>query len=295
MNKLAFWAIFIIPIFWGIGFPLTHNAVTTFNPGLFAFYRQVVATICLLPFALWSFKKINKKIIIGGFLIGMCNTLSIVSQSYALSTINSAMTAFLVTLNIIFVPFLALIFRVAQFKLIDIVVVLLGIVSILVTFNGYLNGVNMGDLFGLSAAFAIAMNIIVVQIMTKHESINRLLLSFFSVMFGMLFLSYFPTNYTYHGLFSNVTIWGAIVYQGAISTALAVLLQILFQKKVGPTRTAVILNLDLVFASLFGLINGEWLTLSQILGGIIALFASFFQDILPLFKNKILKLFLAKK
>jgi len=295
LNKVAFWAIFIIPIFWGIGFPLTHNAVAAFNPGLFAFYRQAVATICLLPFALWSFKKINQKIIFGGFFLGICNTFSIVSQSYALSTINSAMTAFFITLNIIFVPFLAIIFRVAGLKLIDIIVVLLGVISILVTFNGHLNSISRGDLFGLLAAFSIAMNIVIIQVMTKHESMNRLLLSFFSVMFGMFFLSYFPASYAYRGLFSDITIWGAIIYQGAISTALAVVLQMLFQKKVGPTRTAVILNLDLVFASLFGLINGEWLTLSQVLGGIIALFASFFQDLFPLFKNRVIKPFLTKK
>ncbi|MCC2624330.1 MAG: hypothetical protein K0R14_203 [Burkholderiales bacterium] len=295
MNRLAFWAIFIIPVFWGIGFPLTHNAVATFNPGLFAFYRQVVATICLLPIALWSFKEINKRIIIGGLLLGLFNTLSILSQSYALSIINSAMTAFFITLNIIFVPFLVLIFRAGKFKTIDITIVSLGIISILVTFNGNLNSFSRGDLFGLFAAFTIAMNITMVQIMTKHQSMNRLLLSFFSVMFGMLFLSYYPIIYTSYGLFKSSSVWAAIIYQGAISTALAVVLQMLFQKKVGPTRTGVILNLDLVFASLFGLVNGELLTLSQILGGIIAIFASFFQDIWQVFKSKCLQMPVSKK
>ncbi|MCE3269095.1 MAG: hypothetical protein K0R49_1347 [Burkholderiales bacterium] len=109
MNKIAFWSIFIIPVFWGVGFPLTHNAVALFNPGLFAFYRLMVAAICLFPFVLWSFKEINRKIVIGGFLIGIFSTLSIVSQSYSLSMTNSAMTAFLITLNILFVPFLSVI------------------------------------------------------------------------------------------------------------------------------------------------------------------------------------------
>ena len=285
MNKLAFWGVFIIPIIWGLGYPLTHNAVAILNPGVFVFYRMVVATFCLLPFALWSFKKINRRVIIGGLLMGACNTMGIVNQGYALLTISSEMTAFFVTLNIIFVPFLALIFRVTKFRWIDFVVVLLGVISILISFNGYITGVSIGNLYGLLAAFSFAMYIIVVQIMTKKQATDSLLLSFFSVMFGAIFLSYFPIHYPHQVGFSNVTVWGAFVYQGAICGALAVLLQMLFQKRVGPTRTAVILNLDLVFAGLFGLANGELLTLSQIIGGVIALFASFFQDLFPFLKR----------
>ncbi len=287
MNKLAFWGIFIIPIFWGIGFPLTHNAVRLVNPGVFAFYRQVIAAVCLFPFAVKFFSQLDKRIIIGGFFIGLWSTLSMVSQSFALSTISSAMTAFFVTLNILFVPFLLLVFNLSRIKIADVVAVLLGLLSIFITFHGSLSGFRTGDLFGLLAAFAIAMNIITIQIITKDKAINRFLLAFISMVFGVIFLCYFPLASGTNESFGSAKVWGALLYQGCISTALAYLLQMMFQKQVGETRTSLILNLDLVFASLFGLLNSEPLTLAQIMGGLLALFASIFHDTIPFFKSKI--------
>jgi drug/metabolite transporter (DMT)-like permease len=104
------------------------------------------------------------------------------------------------------------------------------------------------------------------------------------MLFGVLLLSYFPLV-SHDNLFDSPIAWGALLYQGAISTALAYLLQMMFQKEVGETRTAIILNLDLVFASLFGLVNKESLTLAQIIGESVALFASVLHDIFPALKT----------
>lgn len=287
MNKFAFWGIFIVPILWGIGFPLTHNAVQMVNPGVFAFYRQTIAAACLLPFAIKFFREINKKIIISSFFIGLWSTLNMMSQSFALATISSAMTAFFVTLNILFVPILLLLFGLSKIKIADIAAVILGLISILVTFHGSLMNIHRGDLFGLLAAFAIAMNIITIKIVTKNADINRLLLTCLSMIFGVIFLLYFPLNH--HSDLTSPKVWTAILYQGSISTALAYLLQIIFQKQVGETRTAIILNLDLVFASLFGLVNHELLSMSQIVGGAIAMMAAIFHDLISIIKTYYLR------
>jgi drug/metabolite transporter (DMT)-like permease len=223
---------------------------------------------------------------VGGFFIGFWSTLNMVAQSFALSTISSAMTAFFVTLNILFVPFLLFGFGLSRLKIVDIVAVILGLISIFVIFHGSLSGIKKGDLFGLLAAFSIAMNIVTIYIVTKNQAVNRLLLAFVSMAFGVVFLSYFPFLSS-QKLLVEPKVWGALLYQGCISTALAYLLQMTFQGKVGETRTAIILNLDLVFASLFGLLNGESLTLSQIIGGGIALFASIFHDIFPFIRKLI--------
>lgn len=58
-----------------------------------------------------------------------------------------------------------------------------------------------------------------------------------------------------------------------------------FQRDVGATKTALILNLDLLFAGIFGLINGEALSSAQIVGGCVAFIASVFQDIIVQIKK----------
>lgn len=48
------------------------------------------------------------------------------------------------------------------------------------------------------------------------------------------------------------------------------------------TKIALILNLDLLFAGIFGLMNGEALSSAQIVGCCVAFIASVFQDIIEL-------------
>lgn len=293
MKRTAFFGILIIPILWGIGFPLTHNAVQNVNPGVFAFYRQLTGAIILLPFAYPYFKLIDKKLIFSGSIVGLFTALNVIGQSYALVTLTSSTTAFFVTLNILFVPFLAYLFKISKISLIDLIAVALGILSIYVTFGGEIPDIKNGAIYGLLAALAIASNIVFIDFLTKNASINRIILAFISLAISTILLSIFPIIYEYSFSFTNEGYTGiivAILYQGAITTALALFLQLKYQKELGGSRTAIILNLDLVFASLFGLVNSESLSMYQIIGGLIALIAALIHETEGYIRRKINKL-----
>ncbi|HEX5685646.1 MAG TPA: DMT family transporter [Ideonella sp.] len=284
-DRVAFWAIFAIPLIWGIGFPLTHNAVAHVDPGLYAFARSLVATLALLPFALPFVLKANRQTAIGGLLLGGFSALNIVSQSYALSYLSSASTAFCVTLSVVFIPFVMLALRQGMPSRIDIASVLIGLVGAYVFLGAQLDGLNVGYAWGLAAAFAIAMNICIVgKLTSQHGGINRLALAFFQILFGTVALAWFPFNRPLEPL-ARTEVWIAIVFMGVMSTALAVVLQTRYQQRVGSTRTSVIFNLDLVFASLFGLINKEPLTIAQVAGGAVLFLASSLESALGLVKK----------
>ena len=284
-DRVAFWAIFAIPLIWGIGFPLTHNAVAHIDPGLYAFARSLVAVLALLPFALPFVLKANRRTVIGGLLLGGFSALNIVSQSYALSYLSSASTAFCVTLSVVFIPFVMLAMRQGMPSRIDIVSVLIGLVGAYVFLGAQLDGLNIGYAWGLAAAFAIAMNICIVGKLTSQQSgIHRLALAFFQLLFGTVALAWFPFNRPLEPLV-RTEVWIAIVFMGVMSTALAVVLQTRYQQRVGSTRTSVIFNLDLVFASLFGLLNKEPLTIAQVAGGAVLFLASSLESALGLVKK----------
>ncbi len=286
-NKKATLFIFIVPIVWGLGFTLTHNAVIVVNPGLFTFYRQLTASICLLPFALPYFKQINRQVLFWAFTLGLLTLSSVLCQAFALMTLSSAQIAFFVTLNILFVPFLAGLFQVAKLKLIDMGAVVIGIISVLITFGGTLGNFGVGGLLGLGASLSIALSIVTVSIMVKKCSANRMLLTFLSIAFGAILLIPFPIYYTIPDQINHSSIWSTILFQGCISTAVAYFIQMKFQRDVGTTKTALILNLDLFFAGIFGLINGEALSTAQIIGGCVAFIASVFPDIVEILKKYI--------
>ncbi len=97
---------------------------------------------------------------------------------------------------------------------------------------------------------------------------------------------YFPLSSESWQPLTNITVWGAVLYMGILSTALAIFLQINFQKQVGATRTSLIFNLDLVSASIFGMVNKEPLYANQILGGLAIFIAAMLEPIINLRKNK---------
>jgi drug/metabolite transporter (DMT)-like permease len=62
-------------------------------------------------------------------------------------------------------------------------------------------------------------------------------------------------------------VWGAVVITGLFASAVAFTVQTAAQRHIGPTRTAVILTMEPVFAGLFGyLLLDERLTLRGWIG-----------------------------
>ncbi|MFD9410307.1 DMT family transporter [Streptomyces sp. NPDC059989] len=286
-DRVALLAIFSIPVIWGIGFPLTHNAVAEVDPGLYAFARSLVALVALLPLALPGALRANRRTLLGGIVLGLFSALNIISQSYALHYLSSASTAFCVTMSIAFIPFVMAAMGQGWPSKMDLASVGVGIVGALIVLGPQLDGISVGYLWGGLAAFAIATTISVIGKLTSGPpasggpgasgEVDRLTLGFFQVLFGTLALLYFPFQRDLEPL-THTKVWIAVVFMGVMSTALAIYLQTRFQRRVGSARTSVIFNLDLVFASLFGLVNREALALSQILGGAVIFLASMLES-----------------
>jgi drug/metabolite transporter (DMT)-like permease len=273
-DRAALVGIFLIPLIWGIGFPLTHNAVARIDPGLYAFLRSLVALLALLPFALPAVLKANRRTVIGGLILGCFSALNILGQSYALSYVSSATTAFLVCLNIVFIPFVMYALGQGAPSKIDLWSVVIGLIGAYIILGPKFNNFSVGYLWGGLAAFAIAMTISIIGKLTSGTvAINRLALSFYQILFGLLAMLYFPFTRSWEPVLEG-SVLIAVLFMGMFSTALAIYLQTKFQQRVGGTRTSLIFNLDLVFASLFGLLNKEALSLSQIIGGSVIFLAS---------------------
>ncbi|MER7910892.1 DMT family transporter [Streptomyces sp. NPDC096068] len=280
-DRVALLAIFAIPLIWGIGFPLTHNAVAVVDPGLYAFARSLVATVALLPFALPVALRASRKAVLGGLVLGLFSALNIVSQSYALHYLSSASTAFCVTMCIVFIPFVSAALGQGWPSKVDLASVVVGVVGAFIVLGPDLDDISVGYLWGGLAAFAIAMTISIIGKLTSEPEsgqVDRLALGFFQVLFGTLALLYFPFQRDLAPL-TETKVWIAIVFMGVMSTALAIYLQTRYQRRVGSARTSVIFNLDLVFASLFGLVNRESLSLSQIFGGAVIFLASMLESL----------------
>ena len=74
----------------------------------------------------------------------------------------------------------------------------------------------------------------------------------------------------------DLEVWGAVALTAILATSLAFLVQVWAQALVSPTRAAVVMTMEPVFAGLFGvLIGGNQLTLRIIIGAALVLAAMF--------------------
>jgi drug/metabolite transporter (DMT)-like permease len=70
----------------------------------------------------------------------------------------------------------------------------------------------------------------------------------------------------------NLSGWAVVVYTAIFSTAVAFVIQTWSQAHISPTKVAVILTMEVVFAALFALIfTDETLNLQKVMGGILIL------------------------
>jgi drug/metabolite transporter (DMT)-like permease len=76
--------------------------------------------------------------------------------------------------------------------------------------------------------------------------------------------------------------WAAVVYMAMVAGALALIAQTWAQSQLSPTRTAIIMSTEPVFAALFAvLLGGEGLTLRMLLGGALVLAAMLVVEVGP--------------
>lgn len=298
-KKYAVVLIFIIPVLWGLGFTLTHNAVKHIDAGVYAFFRALVACVFLLPFALKAKLKADKPTLLYGAIFGALFALQFMGHSHALVSLSSAATAFIVSLNAVVIIFVLLFFKNHKTTLTDIAAIGLGILGAYFILNPRFNVVNLGYAWAGLSAVAVALSILLIGHMTNEQQLDasngknshsKMSFIFFQALFCMVFLLYFPItqpipSFSLSHLTSN-KVWFAVVYMGIFATALTTLMQLYWQHEVGNVRAALIYNLDVVFAGIFGFLNGEHLTFMQGVGGSLIFMASIIHPLQQVLVNK---------
>ncbi|MFM2480684.1 DMT family transporter [Celerinatantimonas sp. YJH-8] len=272
LDIRALLALLLIPVFWGAGFPLTHNIVSTISPTAYIWGRMLVATIVMLPFTWRYLKTIDKKTAFICLLLSLLGTATLVSQALALQILNSASTAFCVSLNAAFIPMVQYLFRMKKNNRVDLLSILLAVIGTWVILGGDPNQLSMGYLWGAASALAIACSIVLTGKLAETINVNRVTLVFYQLFFSAMILSFTLNTDDMHSLLS-MPVMMTILFVAVLSSAFCLYLQMKYQNRVGNLQTALILNMDLVFAVIFGTMNGEPLSANQLLGSAIMLVA----------------------
>lgn len=257
-------------LMWGITFPLTRNALTEVDPFVFVSLRFALATLVLLPSAWILFHKTTKPVLWGSLIIGLLNAAAYLCQTIGLQTVHSARAAFITGASVIFVPFLAPLFKLDKPSIIDIVCAFIGLFGLYILLGITHLHISSGDLWVFLGAISFSLQITYLQRLNKDIGEYQLL-AFYQLLFTVPFALLFTKGHSFSAALQPQALIG-ILFCAVFATSLAYYLQNKYQKFTSAHKAALIFALEPVFASLFGiLINHESLAKTTIYGGLLLL------------------------
>jgi drug/metabolite transporter (DMT)-like permease len=262
-------ALVIAAFFYGSTFPLVKDALVGLTPMGYLFLRFAVATLALMPFAvvIARSKRQNRRMLLKvGFIAGILLFIGYITQTVGLQYTTPSTSAFFTSMGACFVPIIEAVVR----RHIPSPVVIVGIA--IATVGLYLlNGANLDIGWGISLTLVCALFFAgwVVYIGAYANRLNPISLTTVQLVVVTVFC--FPAALGQGiGSVDNLAIF-AIVFTGIGCSAIAFSLQTYSQRRISPSRTALILLLEPVFAVIVSALYGEHFGAISILGAVVIL------------------------
>jgi drug/metabolite transporter (DMT)-like permease len=241
-------------LIWGTTFPVIKQIMVSVSPMALVAVRFLLAALVFMP---WL-RQVNLQLLRDGMLLGSAYLASFVTLTVGMETISADRAAFVLSLNIIFVPLFGL-FLGQRLQAIAVVAAGVAIAGIgIMSWEG--GGLGLGDLWVFGSAVSYAVYILLLETATlRHpplalSAIQLAVVAEASVMWAAPEIMAQLPAITAH--------WGQLMYLGLIVTATTTIAQAIAQRWVSAHETALIYTLEPVFAAVFSF----WL-LGEQLGG----------------------------
>lgn len=248
-------------IIWAGNFIIARGVIKTIPPVSLAFYRWLLATLILLPFA-WKAFSLEFPVIRKRFLyflftaitgVSVFNTLVYIAGHYS-PAVNLALIG--TTTSPVFATILAVIFlkeSLTPFRIIGMLICISGVLLLLS--NGNINNLvtlsfTEGDLWVLGAAFSFAIyNTLVRRKPPQMKPVHFLFIIF--LMGTIILLPFYLVELSSEGSFeANLVNISVILYLGLGTSVIAFLFWNSAIMKIGVSRTALFGNLVPVFSAI---------------------------------------------
>ncbi len=246
-------SLLIVAVIWGTGFIVTKNILSGITPLYMVALRFAVATAVMGALSFRKIKAISVSDLKGGMVVGLMLFLGFATQTIGIQYTTAGKSAFLTGTNVVMVPFISWFIykkRPDMFAIIAAVMCFVG-VSFL-TSGGELGAITAGDLWALSCALFFAMHIISTGVFVKNTAPAVLTLMQFVVVTILAFAVAFVVEGPM--VMPGASALTGILYLGVLSTCAAFFIQTAAQKFTSDTHAAIILSLESLFGTVFGII-----------------------------------------
>jgi drug/metabolite transporter (DMT)-like permease len=260
---LALTALVAVTAVWGSTFVIVQNAVLRMPVMDFLAVRFTVASLVMLALRPSSLKHITRRGLWHGFLLGVALGLGYIAQTYGLLSASAAVSGFITGMFVVLTPVIAwLVLRHKVNRNTWIAVLLATFGLALLSLHGW--SVGTGELLTLACAVFFAVHIVGLGEWSHlHETYGLALIQISTVGVISLIVSA-PGGIM---LPPDPGVWLAVGITAVLATAVAFLVQTWAQALVSPTRAAVVMTMEPVFAGIFAVaIGGNQLTVRILIG-----------------------------
>lgn len=281
VTLLATVALLAMTACWGSTFFLIHDLLRRVPVLDFLAVRFAVATLALWLLAPRTVKRLSpakrRYAIVLGTLYGGAQIL----QTFGLAHTAASVSGFITGMYVVCTPLFAAVLLGTRIGRLTWVAVLIAVLGLGVLTLGGLNGLSLGYGEGLTllSAFAYALHIVGLGAWSSPADAIGM------TVIQCLVITVLCTGAALPGgiaLPQNRADWLSVLYMALFAGAAALLGQTWAQAHLPPTRTAIIMSMEPVFAAFFAvLLGGESLTGRILLGGLLVLSAMLVVELVP--------------
>ncbi|MFB6722810.1 DMT family transporter [Kribbella sp. NPDC056345] len=277
-SRLAVLALLAVAAAWGSTFFLTKDLLTRMDVADYLALRFLIAAVALVliyPAAIGRLSRLDRGRAVA---LGITYGIAQLVQTEGLRHTDASVSGFVTGMYVVFTPLLAAV--ILRHKLgrwawvaVALATVGLGVLAL----RGFSMG--PGELLTLASAGLYALHIIGLGAWSTPENAFGLSALQMVVITCVCAVGAIPGGFSVP---SNTTDWISVVYMALIAGALALIVQTWAQAHLTPTRAAIAMTMEPVFASSFAVLFGtESVTWRMLIGGALVLSAMFLVELAP--------------
>lgn len=262
-------ALVLAALLFGVTFPLVHDALEDVTPFAYLLVRFAVAFVALVPFAIVivrSRREDVRLLVRIGAVAGVLLFTGYALQTVGLQYTSPSASAFITGLYVVFTPIVESIVRRQAPPLVVWIGIVVATVGLLLL-TGADVGLGRGELYTLGCAAAFA-----IWIVYQGAYATRVHAVPYSTMqIAVVATLCVPATAAQGtGSFTALAVFAA-VFTGVACSSVALSLQLYGQRRIAPSRAALILLCEPVFAAVAGYIDGDRLDALQLVGAAVIL------------------------
>ena len=251
-----------VSAFWGTSFAIVKEALPLTTPANFLFIRFAMACLLLLPLAWARRETFSRELLWKGGVIGIFLFTAFLTQTWGLAFTSASRSGFLTGLSVILVPLLSILIlrqMPGRLPLIGALLAFTGLYLLSAADQVQALPFNIGDVLTLVCAVLWAGHILALgRFSPGGDTFGLAFLQLLTAGVGSLIWAGATGELAFR---LPPLVYGSALYLAVACTILAYLGQTWAQARTSPTRTAVILSMEPVFAACFA-----WVWIGERLG-----------------------------